>query len=189
MWTGVRGDGGRLMFDRLIDLIVQFFEAFRLSCVICHYERAVVLRLGKFNREIGPGFHLLLPLYIETVMRDSVVLQTATMLPQSLATKDEKSIVISAVISYKISGIRTFLLEIEGEGQVLVDCTYGHVEGMVRGHTWQESRTMDFAAELTKLVRRKAKRWGVDIVEVQLRDFSRSRSVRLWIDQHEPRDL
>ena len=177
------------MFDRLIDLIVQFFEAFRLSCVIYHYERAVVLRLGKFKREIGPGFHWLLPLYIETVMRDSVVLQTATMMPQSLATKDEQSIVVSAVISYRISGIRTFLLEIEGEGQVLVDCTYGYVGDVVKRHSWTELRTMDLAAELTKLVRRKAKKWGVDIIEVQLSDFSKGRAVRLWMDRYEPRDI
>jgi ACT domain-containing protein len=49
----------------------------------------------------------------------------------------------------------------------------------VMDHTWDELVAMDLADELAKIVRRQAKKLGVDIIQVQVTDFTRSLSFRL----------
>lgn len=99
--------------------------------------------------------------------------------PQSLTTVDGHSVVITTVVTFNIEDIKTFLLDIEGAHQVIEDSTYGIVASFVMKHTWQQLLDVDISKELTKDVRRSAKKYGVAIDNVQVADFTRSRSIRL----------
>lgn len=112
-------------------------------------------------------------------MGANVVPETMIVGPQSLTTKCGKSIVVSNVVTYSIEDIQKFLLEIEGGHQVIEDSTYGIVSAFIMEHSWDELMTVDISNELTKDVRRLAKRYGVQIINVQLRDFTSSKSFRL----------
>lgn len=167
------------MFDKLVDLLVSFGRMFMFWTVLPAYCSGVILRFGVFHRLAGPGFHWKWPFEIETVLSTNVVPETMMVGPQSLTTKDEVPLVISTVVTFSVSDAKVFLLDIEGANQVIEDATYGIVAHMILEHTWAELLNMDIANELTKTVRRQAKRYGVDIKQVQLADFTRSRSIRL----------
>lgn len=62
---------------------------------------------------------------------------------------------------------------------MIEDGTYGIVSRYVAGHRWPEMMGDGVAEEITKAVRRQAKRWGVDVLGVQVSDLTRSRSYRL----------
>jgi regulator of protease activity HflC (stomatin/prohibitin superfamily) len=52
-----------MMFDRLIELILQFIELFKFWHIVDPYEEALVLRLGKLNRHLAEcGYYLIIPL-------------------------------------------------------------------------------------------------------------------------------
>ena len=76
------------MFDRLFDFLFRFIELFRCFTVINEYERGIVLRLGKYNRELDKGFHWLLPLAIEEALSENVVITTINLNSQSLTDRD-----------------------------------------------------------------------------------------------------
>jgi regulator of protease activity HflC (stomatin/prohibitin superfamily) len=171
------------MFDKLVDLLVSSLRMFMFWTVVDSYAGGVILRFGKFNRLADPGFHWLWPFNIETVLRTNVVPETMTVGPQSLTTADDISIVIGVVVTFGISDVKTFLLEIEGANQVVMDSTFGVVSQLVMRHTWGELQSMDKPKELTKAVRAQAKRYGVEVVKVAVSDFTRSRSLRLM--QHQ----
>lgn len=173
------------MFDRLVDFIIQFLDLFRFFTVVPCYAGGVMLRLGKFNRMLLPGFHWKWPFRIEEALSTNVVPETMPVGPQSLTTKDGTSVVISTVVTFSIVDVKTFLLGIEGAGQVIEDATYGIVAQFVMSHGWEELREgLDMANELTKAVRRHAKKYGVDVLTVQIADFTRSRSYRLMQPMH-----
>ena len=119
------------------------------------------------------------PFRVEECLSTNVVPETMLVDPQSLTTKDGVSLVISTVVTFAIDDVKVFLLEIEGAGQVIEDATYGIVAHMIMERTWAELAEIDLANELSKTVRRAAKRYGVQIVQVQIADFTRSRSLRL----------
>lgn len=143
------------------------------------YQRGVVLRFGKFHRIVEADFHWIWPFCIETYLEANVVRETMMVGPQSLTTVDGHSVVITTVVTFNIEDIKTFLLDIEGAHQVIEDSTYGIVASFVMKHTWQQLLDVDISKELTKDVRRSAKKYGVAIDNVQVADFTRSRSIRL----------
>lgn len=167
------------MFDKLVELFIQFIELFQFFFVVRAYERGLVLRFGKFHRLVEPGLHWRWPFRVEIDLLVNVVPETVTIGPQSLTTKDEQSIIVASVVTYRISDVRTFLLDIEGAHQVIEDSACGTVAQFVLGRTWEELKAVDVNNELTKKVRSLAKRYGVEVLNVQVTDFTRSRSIRL----------
>jgi membrane protease subunit HflK len=102
------------MFDKLVDLLIQFIRIFQFSLVVKPYQLGVRLRFGKFHATLNPGVHLFFPFWIDSVILENSVTETMRVKPQSLTTKDGRSLVISAVITFHIEDIRTFLLDVEG---------------------------------------------------------------------------
>lgn len=168
------------MLDRLLDFIASALDLFRFWVVIAQYENGVVLRLGKFRRVLEPGLHFIIPFGVDDVLTDNVVTSTFNMTPQSLTTKDGQSVVISAVMTWAIKDVRKTLLEVEGAEDVAIDSCYGIIGQMVASRTWDEVRAPDFAEEITKAVRRRAFRYGIEVQSIQISDLSRTRSLRLW---------
>jgi regulator of protease activity HflC (stomatin/prohibitin superfamily) len=168
------------VFDRLIDLLIQFIKLFQFWCVVNEYRRGVRLRLGKFHAVLNPGFHWMLPLNIDSAIWDNVVVETMRVKPQSLTTKDDVPVTVSSVVTFEIDDIKVFLLEVEGKNNVVEDSTYGATSAFIMKRTWQELVDMDdIGNELSKMVRRQAKRYGVNIISVQVSDLAKCRALRL----------
>lgn len=168
------------MFDKLIDLCLQFIELFRFFIVIDEFERAVVLRLGRFHKTLEPGFHLLLPFNIDNALTDNVVPRTVNLGAQGLTTKDGKTITTSAVVTAQISDVRKALLEVENVNQALMDSCYAAIGDLVVAHDWDLVRSPEFAETCTKACRKQARRYGIEILRVQLADLTPSRALRLF---------
>lgn len=167
------------MFDKLIDFLIQFLDCFRFFVVIDQYERAVLLRFGKFHRVLEPGFSWIFPFRIDRTLHANITVETATVGPQSLTTKDRREIVLSNVVTYHIENPKTFLLEVEGGHQVIEDSACGTIADFILTKTWDEICGMNIGNELAKRVRRRAAKYGVVVDDVQTRDLTRSRSIRL----------
>jgi regulator of protease activity HflC (stomatin/prohibitin superfamily) len=177
------------VFDHLIEFILDAIRALRFAVTIRSYQRAVILRLGKPHRDLAPGLHFFWPFYIEVPLSVNVVPETMLIGPQSLTSKDDVPLVISTVVTFSIEDVRKFLLDIEGAHQVIQDSALGVIAGFVMTHTWNEVRgvippdvegkPIDADNEIAKATRRRAKKYGVHIVNLQISDLSRSRSYRL----------
>lgn len=167
------------MLDRLIDFLIQVLDLFRFFHVLPSYQKGVLLRFGKFKRLLDPGLIFYVPFGIDAVLTENVVFENLHVGPQSLTTKDGIGVVTSVVVGFTVSDVKVFLLEVEGRNNVIVDSTYGAVADFFVKRTWEELQNIDVANELSKTVRRQAKKYGVEIVSVQLCDFTRCKSIRL----------
>jgi regulator of protease activity HflC (stomatin/prohibitin superfamily) len=167
------------MFDKLIDLIIQFIELFRFWCVILQYEGGIILRLGKFHRMLTPGFHWMWPFNIEMMHYTDVNMYTRIVGPQSLTTQDDKSLIVSVVITMQVEDVKKFILDCVHGHSVVEDATYGAVATLIHSLTWDQIMQADVARQLEIIVRRQAKKYGVNILQLQLVDLSRSKSLRL----------
>lgn len=167
------------MLDKLIDLILSSLQLIWPLAVIDEYERGIVLRLGRFNRDLQSGLHWLWPFGIETILKTNVCVETVDLEPQSLTTKDTLAVVFRASVSFSVTDARKFLLEVENASSVIQDAATGHIYGYVRKRTLHELYSTDLGVELCKLVRRKAERFGVCIESIDIKDFQQCRTHRL----------
>lgn len=168
------------MFDRLVELALQCIGLLIPFVVVNDFERGVVLRCGKFHRELEPGFHWKIPFDVDVIYHDNVVPRTINLKAQSLCTQDGKSIVLGGVVTAKIVDIRKALLEVETIDNVLEDSCYGAIAQCVASHPWDVIRTEAFGEILTKACRKRAWKYGTEIMSVQVGDLAPSRALRLY---------
>jgi regulator of protease activity HflC (stomatin/prohibitin superfamily) len=175
--------------DRLIDVLIQCVNFFIPWAVLNEYERGVLLRFGHFKRELGPGFHWCIPFAIDHVMVDNVVTRTHTLPPQTLTTKDGRTVSVTAVITANIGNVRKALLEVENMDHALLDACSGAVGQHVAATDWDDLRKHDANETLTKACRQNtARRYGVEIERVQLADLAVCKVIRLHGLAHAVKD-
>lgn len=169
------------MFDKLIDVLTNFWSYLMPAVIIPNYEQAVLLRNGKFKKVLDPGFHVKLPIFDE-VIAQHVVVTTLSLAPQSLYTKDQKNIVVKGVVKYKIADVKVFLLEVFDAQDALADMTQSIIKNIIISTPMAECLDPEIDNMLTKKARVEAKKWGVEIQQVTLTDIAPIRSFRLIND-------
>lgn len=169
------------MFDRLIDVITEWWAYLMPAIIIPNYEEAVLLRNGKFIKVLGPGFHVKLPVFDE-VISHHVVVTTLSLPAQSLYTQDKQNIVVKGVIKYKIADVKIFLLEVFDAQDALADITQSIIKNIIITTPLEECLDLELDNLLTKKVRVEARKWGVEIQQVTLTDIAPIRSYRIIND-------
>jgi regulator of protease activity HflC (stomatin/prohibitin superfamily) len=169
------------MFDKLIDIISHWWLQITPVIIIRDYEEAVLLRFGIFNKVLLAGMHFKIPL-IDEVIDQHVVVTTLSLDAQSLYTKDKQNIVVKGVIKYKISDVKTFLLEVYDAQDALSDMSQSIIKNVIMSMTLEECTDSELDNTLTKKVRVEARKWGVEVQQVTLTDLAPIRSFRFIND-------
>jgi regulator of protease activity HflC (stomatin/prohibitin superfamily) len=173
------------MFDKIWEAIQWAFEALVPIVVLQPFERAVLVRMGTFVRELGPGWHLVYPLHIDKVWHDNVVARTEHITGLATTTSDGKTIGFDAVVTYKIEDIKKAILEVNDLKDAVSDSCAGHISTALADSTWDEilhGKTVD---SLTAICRRRAKKWGIEVIQVQLSGVCLVRNIRLSGNQQQ----
>ncbi|NBW33817.1 MAG: SPFH domain-containing protein [Cytophagia bacterium] len=169
------------MFDKLIELLAQWWNFLMPAVIIPDYEEAVLLRAGRFKKVLKPGFHVKLPI-VDEVVQQHVVVTTLSLSAQSLYTKDKQNVVVKGVVKYRISDVKVFLLEVFDAQDALADMTQSIIKNIIISLPLEACIDPEIDNTLTKKVRVEAKKWGVDIQQVTLTDIAPIRSFRLIND-------
>jgi len=169
------------MFDKLIEIITHWWFQITPVIIIRDYEEAVLLRFGKFHAVLKPGMHVKIPL-LDEVIDQHVVITTLSLDAQSLYTIDKQNIVVKGVIKYKISDVKTFLLEVYDAQDALADMSQSIIKNVIMSMTLEECTDTELDNTLTKKVRVEARKWGVEVQQVTLTDLAPIRSFRFIND-------
>jgi len=169
------------MFDKLIDVLLEWWNHVLPFIIFRDYEQAVLLRFGRFSRVLLPGIHFKIPFFDE-VLDQHFVVTTLSLDAQSLYTLDKQNIVVKGVIKYKIADVKTFLLEVYDAQDALSDMAQSIIKNVIMSMTMEECTDSELDNTLTKKVRVEARKWGVDVQQVTLTDLAPIRSYRLIND-------
>ncbi|MDH5450458.1 MAG: SPFH domain-containing protein [Candidatus Bathyarchaeota archaeon] len=135
------------------------------------WEEAIILRFGKFQRLVGPGFFFKWPLAESFLKQDKRII-TLDVARQEVMTKDNISVSIDAVVFMKVLNTRDSLVNIQNlwnsvmkYAQTTMRDVVGNVEldGLL-------ARRDEIANEIEKIVERETLDWGVDIISVNLQN-------------------
>ncbi len=99
-----------LSFLFIVLIVLLFLQA--SVKVINEYERAVVLRLGKFHKVKGPGLIILIPI-IDKMRKIDLRTVTLDVPPQEVITRDNVSIRVSAVVYFRVMDPDKAFLQVE----------------------------------------------------------------------------
>lgn len=169
------------MFDKLIDILVQFSSNLVPFTIIPTYQAAGVLRCGRYNRTLGAGFHWKVP-FFEDVHTENVYTTTMRFLPQTCVTKDRKTIVVTGMIRYRIVDVKPYICEVGDPHDVVMDVGMGAILSHIRDRTFDELIDTPPESKIASVIRRQAGTFGFEIISFTFIDIGLTRSLRLITD-------
>ena len=93
-------------------VVIAAIILFMSVTVIREYERAVVFLLGRFQRVMGPGLFLLIPV-VQQMVKVDLRTRVLDVPPQDIISKDNVSVQVSAVVYYRIIDPAHAIIEVE----------------------------------------------------------------------------
>ncbi len=154
--------------------IIAFVSLMFLPATVAinkEWEEAIILRFGKFQRLVGPGFFFKWP-FAESLLKQDKRIITLDVARQEVMTKDNISVSIDAVVFMKVVNTKDSLVNIQNVwnsvmkyAQTTMRDVVGNVEldGLL-------ARRDEIADKIAKIVERETQDWGVDITSVNLQN-------------------
>lgn len=166
------------MFERLIDLIIQFGTRLTPCQIVQVYEGGVVLRFGCYHRTVQPGLAWKWPV-IESIFTANTVLTTVRLPPQTLTTKDDIGVVVAAIIKYQVVDVKPYVTEIWDQHDVLMDVTMGAIRQAVVEMNYHDLINGAPEKRVQDAVRAEVNQYGFRIRKITFTDMGKVRSFRL----------
>lgn len=166
------------MFEKLIELIAAGWDRIAPFTVVDAYEGAVILRFGRYSRTLEPGLHWKIPL-AERAVEVNTCITTMRLQPQTLTTSDGLSVVVTAIVKYRIADPEPYVVGVWDQQDVLADVTMGATARAVRAVTWEALRADPPERAVLEEARKQCNRFGFRIEAVTFTDLGRVNSLRL----------
>jgi len=133
------------------------------------WEEAIILRFGKFQRLVGPGFFFKWP-YIETFLKQDKRIITLDIQRQEVMTRDNISVTVDAVVFVKVVNTKDSLVNIRNVWDSVMKIAQTTMRDVVGDVELDEllARRDEVADKIANIVDRETKDWGVDITSVNL---------------------
>ena len=168
------------MFDRLVDLFIQFLELFRFFWVIREWERGITLRFGKWRGKVmEKGLHFILPFAIDEVHTIDIVPTVAELDPQTIVTKDKVVVVIQALIKYEVENPKICLIDVGSEIDAVKEFTQGAIHTVITEIEYSAANVKEIEREVRDKARKEVGKWGIKIHSVVIKSFGKMSSLRL----------
>lgn len=136
------------------------------------YERGVKFRLGRYVGMKGPGWRIILPI-IESMKKIDMRIKAVDVPEQKSITKDNVSVLVNAVIYYKVKEAEKAFIEVENfffAVSQLAQTTMRNVVGEVELDELLSSRDK-IAKRIQEIVDRETDPWGIQVNSVELKDI------------------
>lgn len=166
------------MFDKLISLVQGIGTAALPFQVVSEDCVAILLRFGRYRRDLVPGLIWKLPLADRIMTCDARVHFYSTN-AHSLITRDGVPVVVSALMSFRAAQPRPAILGAQKFGQSVWDGTAATLAAMVTDGTFEELPTADFSMRLLDRVKAENAPYGIDVLTCRLNDVARARTYRV----------
>lgn len=135
------------------------------------YERGLMFNMGKFGKEVGPGWVFVLPIF-QSMRKVDIRTKTFDLANQETMTKDNVSIEIGVVLYYKIVEASRSVLNVENSQWAtsqLAETTMRSVVGEVDLNELLGHREK-IATKIQHIIEPVVAEWGIEIQSVELKD-------------------
>ncbi|WP_315834729.1 slipin family protein [Bradyrhizobium prioriisuperbiae] len=135
------------------------------------YERAVIFRLGKYDRTAGPGLFFIVP-FIEWLTKLDLRTITANVEQQEGITRDNVPIKVDAVIWFRILDPERAVMEVKNVSNAVVQVSMTTLRTVLGQHSLDEIlKAQDTIANLMQsLIDAITEPWGVKVELVQMKN-------------------
>jgi len=111
-------------------LLIVILLLFSMVKIITQPDRGVVITLGKYDKTLTPGFHLILP-FISHVIRVSTAQTPVDLDEQVVITKDNAEISVKISLKYHVTNIEDFVFKNQDSVRSMTQDTRASLRGII----------------------------------------------------------
>ncbi len=163
----------------ILFVVILLFVVAPAVKVLPDWERAVVLRLGKFNHMAGPGVILLWP-YLERGIRVDTRVITMNVPRQDMMTRDNVPVAVDAIVLFKVVDPSAAILRIANYGQttsLIAQTTLRSTIGQAELDELLSQRDK-INQKLQSIIDEQTEPFGVKVTGVEIRDVTLPEGMR-----------
>lgn len=137
------------------------------------WERAIVLRLGKFRSLKGPGPFFIIPI-VETVVRSvDMRIRSTDFSSESTLTKDTVPVDVDAICFWMVWDAKKAILEVENFFLAIILSAQTALRDIIGTHQLSELLTHreKLGRRLQEILDEKTNPWGITVQSVEIRDI------------------
>ena len=137
--------------------------------IVKQYEKGLVIRLGRYNSTADSGVVILLP-FIDNLIRVDMREQVINVAPQKVITEDNVSVIVDAVIYYKVVDPVKATFEIENFNYAATTLAQTNLRNLIGDKSLDETLTARdiINTSLREVLDNATDAWGVKITKVEL---------------------
>jgi regulator of protease activity HflC (stomatin/prohibitin superfamily) len=157
--------------------VISFLVALIVSSSIKiadQWERAVVLRLGRFHSLRGPGLFFIIPIIDNVAYWIDIRVITTSFTAEKTLTKDTVPVDVDAVLFWKVLDAKKAALEIAEYKSAInwaSQTALRDVIGKTMLSEMLEGRDM-MSNKLQKIIDERTEPWGINVISVEVKDVN-----------------
>ncbi len=148
--------------------------------VAAEWNRAVILRLGRFHKAKGPGIYLLFPVIDRVAQVVDLRIQTTTITAEQALTRDTVAVGVDAIVFWQVDDAEAAAIRIANYREAIERVAQTSLREMI-GATELSRLLSDRKAadeQLKETITAKTKDWGVTARSVEIKDVSIPRELQ-----------
>jgi len=142
--------------------------------LLAEWDRALILRFGRFHSVKGPGFFAVIPIADSVVRVVDMRVRTTDFYCESMLTRDTVPVDIDAIAFWHVWDTQKAVLELESYYQAIALAVQTALRDIVGVNTLAEvlAEREKMAETLQKVIADKTQAWGITVASIELRDIS-----------------
>jgi regulator of protease activity HflC (stomatin/prohibitin superfamily) len=140
--------------------------------IIRQYERAIILRLGKYKRQVGPGVQTRLP-FADNILVVDIRERVREFKAERMLTKDNVPVTIDAILRYKIIEQRAndAILNVENFNEMIQQVSQTTLRNNIGSSLFQDvlSKREEINQHVKTIITNEATSWGIEVTGVEIR--------------------
>jgi regulator of protease activity HflC (stomatin/prohibitin superfamily) len=153
----------------LIFAFIMLVALARSARIVSQYEKGLVLRLGRYRTTVGSGLTFLVPV-LESMIKVDMRERVINVEPQKVITKDNVSVIVDAVIYYRISDPVKATFEVQNFGYAATTLAQTNLRNLIGDKSLDETLTArdTINANLRAVLDEATNTWGVKVTRVEV---------------------
>ncbi len=159
-------DSAYLILGLLVFAVIFLMMAMR---IIQQYEKGIILRLGRYSRTVTSGVTFVLP-FIEAVIKVDMREKLIEVPPQKVITKDNVTVLVDAVIYYKVVDPIKAEFEVVDFGMACTTLAQTNLRNLIGDQQLDETLTArdKINVNLREVLDHATDTWGVKVTRVEV---------------------
>jgi regulator of protease activity HflC (stomatin/prohibitin superfamily) len=137
------------------------------------WDRAVVLRLGKFHRLNGPGLFFIIPIVESIAQGVDMRIRATDFSSESTLTKDTVPVNVDAICFWMVWDAKKSVLEVQNFFQAIILSAQTALRDIIGTHELADMLTHrgELGRRLREILDEKTNPWGISVQSVEIRDI------------------